>query len=152
MDVLANGERNGHVVTPIPEDFDPYGPGADEVLENHLVLTLAGPAAEEIATGDHDHEGAIGDYQDALVFALDLALHPNAVEVAVPLRTRFDRVWHRASERVERAHAPAVEVLRENWGAVEALVEELLERRALDRAALAGILSPASTLVGGRTV
>lgn len=56
-------------------------------------------------------------------------------------RTRFDRVWHRASERVEQAHVRALEVLQENWGAVEALVEELLERRALDRAAFAGVMT-----------
>lgn len=143
VDVLASeaGERNGRVVTPIPEDFDPYGAGAEEVLEKHLVLALAGPTAEEIVAGDHDHEGAIGDHQDALVFALDLALHPHVRTLtAVPPRTRFDQVWPRAVSLLERSHVRALEVLRENWGAVEAVVEALLERRTLDGPTFAGVV------------
>lgn len=112
----------GRSTTPLPENFDLSGEGADAVLENHLITGVAGAASEELLTGElseltgKDLEGVV---------ELLMSLSDTGASVKVDSEEALDK---------------AKSILRDNWSSVQALAEALLEHEELDREGVLEVL------------
>lgn len=102
------------------EAFEPEpqgGPEAVERIEVEIITTLAGPLAEELATGVFHEEAAESD----LLLTIELA----------------DLLIGGPEEReacLDALHERAEAILREHWSAVQALAEALVRKRRIDAA------------------
>ena len=84
------------------------------MLTDHIVVCLAGPEAEERVTGVYDAVVAAKDLESAVYLAMYLGGGPKDTQ-----------------EKYDSLQATAGEVVREHWGAVEALAQALLEQEML---------------------
>lgn len=94
-----------------PETFDPWNrdPATRSRLEIEVITDLAGGIAERIATGFDNLQGMASD----VYAAMDTAIYVTSNET--------QRLAY-----LERAEARAESILRQHWGAVQALADALL--------------------------
>lgn len=131
--IAADHEEWGCVeVAPVEDDFSPEWDPPEkvkEVLEPRLVTLLAGRVAEELRAGgvalSETDESDWGDRQAVVEFADCLAGGPEQTQTLV-------------DSLIERAR----ELLIENWPAVAAVAQALLERETLSGEEVAAAIGP----------
>jgi len=112
VSIVEDEDSHGRSLSPLREGFDYYGDeDADEHLEDHLLVCLAGAVAEEKLTGKRPElEG--NDRQGAGDILIRIAPGTNGAKM---------------EESIDRAR----DILSENWSNVTTLAEALLEHGKL---------------------
>jgi len=111
VSVLEDEESLGRASIPLPEGFQPddQGEGSVDLMERQLTATLAGAAAQRMFTGE------------------DADLGGNDERGALSLLMSLGETSEEMSAVADAADGRAEAILREEWVAVEALAERLLE-------------------------
>lgn len=142
--------RNGEYVPPGAP------PETAEGLRKHLVMLLAGRAAE-IAFYGYSSTGASDDLKQATAFAFSgqyswglgkdnlLAISPERLLLLDP-NTQMGRTLN---TQLQEAQQQAVRIINERRDEVTLVAKALIERRELIRADLADLLTPDDDLTGG---
>lgn len=118
VSITSEGNSAGRCYfAPRPETFDPWNrdPATRRRLEIEVITDLAGGIAERIATGFDNLEGMASDVYSAI----DTTTYMTGNEA--------QRLAY-----LERAEARAESILRQHWGAVQALAEALLRLGELE--------------------
>ena len=122
VSIVETEGSSGRSISPLPEDFDPYAEGAEEVMKSYLVAGAAGAASEELLTGELS------------------SIRGNDLEGITKLLISLAGIGAQAQEEGQWALEKAKSTLRDNWESVQALAEALLEHRELDREQIRAVL------------
>lgn len=131
VEIVGDTEHSGSTETlRFPTDPDEGGLSRAEVeaIENQLRCVLAGTVAEAMVSGRDDWDETSGDLDEAVRLAMKLV---DDCEDVLPL-------FEDLREDLEK-------VLRENWRAIEALADELMDRKSLSGAEVRRILDSADS-------
>ena len=128
VSIVEDHSSLGRSISPLPEDFDPYAEGAEEIMKSHLVAGVAGAASEELLSGELSSITG-DDLEGTTKLLMSLA--------GIGAQRQEDGQWV-----LERAKS----ILRDNWGSVQALAEALLQHEELDREQIRAVLDRGTSL------
>jgi ATP-dependent Zn protease len=130
VEIVGDTEHSGSTETlRFPTDPEEGGLSYAEIeaVEKQLRCVLAGTVAEAMVSGRDDWDETSGDLDEAVRLAMKLV---DDCEDVLPL-------FEDLREDLEK-------VLRENWRAIEALADELVQRKSLSGAEVRRILENAT--------
>ena len=112
----------GHTTAPLPGNIDSSDEEAGALLEKHLITGVAGTASEELLTEElSDLRGKDLEGVAKLLMGLE--------DAGAPVQADSEEALDKAKN-----------ILRDNWGSVQALAEALLEHEELDTEGVLAVL------------